>query len=366
MRKLSSATDPGTLASWIDGGYEGGDRALAAHARRVMLEEVGPSVHMRGLLEFSNECRCDCFYCGIRSSNGRANRFSLSVDEIERVALDCLASGFGSMTIQSGERRDEAFLEFVEHSLVRIKAATRCADLPDGLGITLCVGEQSRETFERFFEAGAHRYLLRIETSDPGLFRRLHPARQRFDRRVRALQDLKEIGYQVGTGVMIGIPGQDSTSLVRDIEFFHAIDADMIGMGPYIAADGTAAVEMERRGLRPEGSARERLTISLRMIAATRIALPDVNIAATTALQALSPTGREAGLAFGANVMMPIVTPQTNRQAYQLYDGKPCIDEDADACSSCTARRAAFVGRPVTYNQWGDAPHAIRVPKEAV
>ncbi|MCG8478214.1 MAG: [FeFe] hydrogenase H-cluster radical SAM maturase HydE [Spirochaetales bacterium] len=347
------------LASWLRGEAPGGDAALASRARSVMREEVGSEVRLRGLLEFSNRCRCDCHYCGIRKGTA-VRRFDLDEEEIAAAARFCLEQGHGSMTLQSGERRDEAFIRFVERCLRRIKVETRTAELPDGLGVTLCVGEQRRETYERFFEAGAHRYLLRIETSNPDLFGRLHPAEQRWEERVRALRDLKEIGYQVGTGVMIGIPGQTYEDLARDVLFFREIDADMIGMGPYIASPPPGDGEMRVRGLFPTLSAADRLRLSLRMIASTRIVLRDVNIAATTALQALSPTGREIGLAFGANVLMPIVTPGGNRSDYQLYAGKPCIDEDSSACAACTPRRAAAAMRPVSLNSWGDAPHAVR------
>ncbi len=359
------------MAAWLDGRHPGGDGVLASRARETMLAEVGPAVHMRGLLEFSNSCTQGCYYCGIRNDAGRSVRgvrraesvplrFTLSESEILDAARHCLNAGFGSMTLQSGERRDPAFVAFVERILRRIKAETTTPELPEGLGITLCVGEQRRDVYERFFNAGAHRYLLRIETSDPDLFARLHPPPQSFDRRVQALTELQEIGYQVGTGVMIGLPGQGGEELARDISFFAAIDADMIGMGPYIEAPGSAYVEMNRRSLLPAGSTAERLRRALRMIAVTRIALRDVNIAATTALQALSPTGREAGLMFGANVLMPIVTPGSRRDSYQLYQGKPCIDEAAEACTACIIGRAARVSRPVTQNGWGDAPHATR------
>lgn len=368
------------LTRYLAGEYPGGDGALASRAREVMLREVGAQVHLRGLLEFSNVCRCDCYYCGIRRQRRGDGveplvRFTLTEEEILRAAGRCAAAGFGSMTLQSGERRDPQFLGMVERVLRRIKKETRSDALRDGLGITLCVGEQSRETYERFFDAGAHRYLLRIETSNPDLFRRLHPREQRFDERVRALRRLKEIGYQLGTGVMIGIPGQSVEDLAKDILFFQEVDADMIGMGPYLEslAAGDAGINPGegrpgegrtgegRTGdapLKPDRSTAERLTLALRMIASTRIALRDVNIAATTALQAISPTGREAGLAYGANVLMPIVTPGDRRRAYRLYQGKPCVDEDADACEICTPLRAAKIGRPVTTNEWGDAPHA--------
>ena len=352
------------MARWLEGGFPGGDGALAAEARQVMLEEVGPEVHLRGLLEFSNICRCDCYYCGIRAGGDAdpeaPRRFSLSEQEIVEAARYSLEAGFGSMTLQSGERRDERFISFVEGALQRIKAETSGELLPEGLGITLCVGEQSPHAYRRFFEAGAHRYLLRIESSAPHLFARLHPPHQRLKERVAALRSLKEIGYQLGTGVMIGVPGQTAEDLARDIAFFREIDADMIGMGPYIPAAGSADREMRRRGLLPTLDDRSRLILSLRMIAVTRIALRDINIAATTALQALSPRGREAGLAFGANVLMPIVTPNALRSSYQLYNGKPCIDEEADACRECTIARVVSVGRPVSTNRWGDAPHAGR------
>lgn len=368
-RSGAPATSTSELASWLSGGYPGGDGALAAAARKVMLREVGPEVNLRGLLEFSNLCRCDCFYCGIRRSSatdgsGPLLRFSLTEEEILNAARQCAAAGFGSMTLQSGERRDRHFVEKVERVLKQIKRETISDALPEGLGITLCVGEQSRENYQRFFDAGAHRYLLRIETSNPELFATLHPPDQNFEQRVRALLELKEIGYQLGTGVMIGIPGQSFQDLAEDIEFFGRVDADMIGMGPFLESAG-ASSDDARTGpgaprLEPELTTAERLTLSLRMIAATRIAHGDLNIAATTALQAISPAGREAGLAYGANVLMPIVTPGERRRSYQLYEGKPCVDETSEACERCTPARALRAGRPVTENGWGDAPHATK------
>lgn len=356
--------DPATIVRRLAGTYRGGDVELARSARRAMLRAVGPQVHQRGLLEFSNHCARNCYYCGIRRAarldlDGE-RRYALSEDQIVAVAQLCRDAGFGSMTLQSGERRDRRFVRFVEHVLRRIKRETVTSALPQGLGITLCVGEQSREDYERFFEAGAHRYLLRVETSSPELFAQLHPQEQTLERRVHALRDLKQIGYQLGTGVMIGLPGQTLEDLARDVQFFEQIDADMIGMGPYIEPIGTPARLMRRRGLVAQQTPTDRFRLSLRMIAVTRLALPDVNIAATTALQALSPFGREAGLAHGANVVMPIVTPNSVRAAYQLYEGKPCVEDSADACVSCTARRVAAVARPVSHDVWGDAPHATK------
>ena len=330
---------------------------LAAAARAVMHREVGPAVHPRGLIEFSNICDRGCFYCGIRRGSP-GTRYTLSEEQIIRAARRSFQAGYGSMTLQAGERRDREFLDFLVAVLRRIKRETRSPELPEGLGITLSVGEQSREEYERLYEAGAHRYLLRIETSDPELFARLHPPGQRFDRRLRALGDLKEIGYQVGTGVMIGVPGQDEGSLARDVEFFREIDADMIGMGPYLEPREPVAALMKERGLAPAPPPDERLRLSLRMIAITRIVLRDVNIAATTALEVLAPGSRESALAHGANVLMPILTPRRRRGGYELYRGKAGVTDAVPVAAAGGAVRVA--GRPVTRNGWGDAPHATR------
>ena len=279
----------------------------------------------------------------------------MSEEEILRQALWCAAQGYGSVVLQSGECRDEDFISFVERVVRRIRTETVSQRLPRGLGITLCVGEQSRAAYERFFAAGAHRYLLRIETSDPELYAKLHPPSQDFEARVACLRTLRDIGFQVGTGVMIGLPGQTVAHLAADVEFFRDMDVDMIGMGPYIphartplGAPGAAAIP----------AAAERLELALRMIAVCRIVMPDVNIAATTALQAIASDGRERGLLHGANIIMPLLTPTGVRKDYLLYDGKPCVDESAEQCHACLARRIVSIGRTVAVDEWGDSPHA--------
>ncbi|MDC7220053.1 MAG: [FeFe] hydrogenase H-cluster radical SAM maturase HydE [Spirochaetales bacterium] len=325
---------------------------LRDEALSLMGKEVGNLVYYRGIIEFSNICRCDCRYCGIRKSNSKlSERYTLERNEIVDTALWCADQGYGSIVLQSGERVDPAFISFVESVVAEIKERSRSEKLPKGLGITLGIGEQSRETYRRLYEAGAHRYLLRIETTDPALYRRLHPKNQTLENRIECLGDLKEVGFQVGTGVMIGIPGQTLDMLARDIEFFRDRDIDMIGMGPYIThPHGDMASEgmMEKEAL---------LQLSLNMIAATRLVLRDVNIAATTALQALVPDGRERGLGYGANVTMPNLTPIKVRKGYQLYEGKPCLDESGTACGSCLLNRIRSVGRDVGFNLWGDSPH---------
>ena len=252
--------------------------------------------------------------------------------------------------MQSGERTDKSFVDFVEDVLKDIKIKTVSDKLPQGLGITLCVGEQSYDVYQRFFAAGAHRYLLRIETTNPELYSKIHPPEMSLENRKKCLRDLKDIGYQVGTGVMIGIPGQTIHDLANDILFFKEYDIDMIGMGPFIVHHQTPMKDAVV-------NKKEVFELALRMIEATRLFLQDVNIAATTALQAMDPLGREKGLQYGANIVMPLITPTRVRKDYQLYDDKPCVDEQSSDCRSCLLKRIESVGRTVGFNEWGDSNH---------
>ena len=319
-------------------------------AEQALLKNCGDTVRLRGLIEFSTRCSSDCHYCGIRRSNRELDRYTLTQGEIVETARWCGDKGYGSIVLQSGERRDAKFTRLISAAIRAIKAATVSAALPRGVGITLCVGEQSTDTYAEWFAAGAHRYLLRVETSSPKLFAALHPQSQTWSSRVQCLKSLKTLGYRVGTGVMIGLPGQSLDDLVDDLLFFRDIGADMIGMGPYIAHEhavlpGGATI--------PDGATR--LQLALRMIAAARLLLPRINIAATTALQTLSPDGREQGLRFGANVIMPQATPNRVRRLYTLYDGKPCLDDSARQCASCLEARINSVDRQVLWNDWGDS-----------
>lgn len=324
-------------------------------AEKTLLAHCGETVRLRGLIEFSNRCVLDCHYCGIRRGNRAVKRYSLTLDDVVACARWCADKGYGSLVLQSGERRDAAFVRRVEAMIRAIKDATRSNPQPEGLGITLCVGEQAPETYARWFAAGAHRYLLRIESSSPELFAQIHPENQRLETRVACLKVLREIGYQVGTGVMIGLPGQTVEHLIGDLLFFRDMDVDMIGMGPYIPH-----AQAVLSGVPAIPPADERLRLGLRMIAAARLLLRDVNIAATTALQAMAEDGREQGLRFGANVIMPQVTPPTVRKMYTLYDGKPCLDDSAEQCAVCLENRIASVGRTALKGQWGDSAHYRR------
>ena len=312
-------------------------------AEQALLSHRGDTVALRGLIEFSNRCTADCFYCGIRRSNRALGRYALNLDEIITSACWSAAQGYGSVVLQSGERHDSRFIRFVSDALREIKAATRSERLPQGVGITLSVGEQSPDTYAEWLAAGAHRYLLRMESSSPTLFAALHPPTQSYEKRVHCLRMLKSIGYIVGTGVMIGLPGQTVQHLVDDILFFRDIGADMIGMGPYIP---------HPQAVLPQAvpDATTRVDLSLRMIAATRILLPTINIAATTALQTLVPDGLVQGLRHGANVVMPQATPQRVRQQYTLYAGKVCLDDSAAQVSA----QIHAAGRRVLCDDWGD------------
>ena len=324
--------------------------ALFQKAYAMKLAQVGRKVYYRGIVEFSNVCTKDCYYCGIRRHNTEVDRFTMTDDEV----MECIEAAhlyrYGSVVLQSGERVDEDFVSRVETLVKRIKT------IGDGeLGITLSLGEQSPETLQRWFDAGAHRYLLRIESSNREIYRSLHPEDHDFDSRLRCIEDLRQIGYQVGTGVMIGLPGQTVEDLANDILFFKEQDIDMIGMGPYIVHHNTPLAEKM-----PDFDPERQLRLGLLMIALTRLYLKDVNIAATTALQALDPKGREMGLQAGANIIMPNITHTKYRTGYQLYDNKPCLDENAGMCRFCLDKRIDSIGEEVGYNEWGDSPHFLK------
>ena len=322
-------------------------------AYSVKVREVGKKVHLRGLVEISNICTKNCFYCGIRKGNTEVSRYSLSQEEILACAELTRQFEYGSLVLQGGERSDDAFTDFIEDTLRKIKAQPGAE-----LGITLSLGEQSLETYKRWFAAGAHRYLLRIETSSPELYKELHPADHLLEERKACLDRLREAGYQVGTGVMSGIPGQTLESLADDIEFFRKVDADMIGMGPVSPHPETPLGR--QFPAQPEDN-RSRLELSLRMIAITRLQLRDVNIAATTALQAIDPAqGRERGLRAGANVIMPNIGDTSRRRDYQLYEGKPGLDENAAAIRRSLERSVADAGCTVVYHEEGVPQHYLR------
>lgn len=328
-------------------------KKLFQAAYAVKVRYCGKRVAIRGIIEAGNVCSKNCYYCGIRRGNHSLGRYQLSEDEIVHLAELNAAENYASLVIQSGEIESNEHTDFIERVLRRIA--------PLNLGVTLSLGEQKEEVYRRWKDAGASRYLLRIETSNPKLYHTLHPADHNWERRVECLRALRRLGYQVGTGVMSALPGQSVEDLARDILFFGELDVDMIGMGPYIPHPDTP---MGKAGMDAELSNTERLEIGLKMIAVTRLYLHDVNIAAATALQALADNGREQGILAGANVIMPNITETKYRRRYQLYSGKPNLDENAESVRKELEQRLAKMGESISYGERGDSHHFKQRQKE--
>lgn len=323
---------------------------IYAKAAAIKEEYVGKKVYFRGLIEFSNICAKNCYYCGIRRGNKKVDRYFLTEQEVVEAALYAWKEQYASLVIQAGERSDKTHTQNITSLLKRIHQETN-----GEMHITLSLGEQSEETLREWFEAGAHRYLLRIEETDQALYRKLHPDDKTHDfaTRMNCLYTLRKIGYQVGTGVMIGLPFQTIENLADDLIFFRDIDIDMAGMGPYIEHEDTPLWEYRDTLLPRE----ERFNLTMKMIALLRIMMKDINIAATTAMQAIDPVGREKALKVGANVIMPNLTPVKYREGYLLYEDKPCVDEEADECKNCLEARIKLAGDEIGYGEWGDSVH---------
>ncbi|WP_167615461.1 [FeFe] hydrogenase H-cluster radical SAM maturase HydE [Maribellus sediminis] len=326
---------------------------LLKRSQEVKNREVGNKVYFRGLIEFSNICSKDCLYCGIRKGNEKVLRYHAKDEEILDACRFAWKNGFASVVLQSGELSSPAFVDRVDTLLKKIKQLSN-----NELGITLSCGEQTLETYKRWFESGAHRYLLRIESSNRELYYKIHPKNDdhSFEKRIEALGFLKEAGYQVGTGVMIGLPFQTYEDLANDLLFMKKLDIDMCGMGPYLEHEDTPLYQYRNMLM----SKQERFNLALNMVAVLRLLMPDINIAAATALQAIDPAGREKALAVGANVIMPNLTPCEYREEYQLYENKPCLDEDAELCRNCLEARIELAGAEIGYNEWGDSRHFIK------
>lgn len=330
---------------------EGDDKMqLLNKGVEIKKQYLGNKIYFRGLIEFSNHCIKDCLYCGIRKSNRNIHRYNLTDKEILDAAGFAYDNRFGSIVLQSGEMASPTFTKRIEKLLREIKRISK-----GQLGITLSLGEQETDVYCRWFEAGAHRYLLRIETSNEELYRKIHPSDplHSFTRRMNCLISLRETGYQAGTGVMIGLPFQTLEDLAMDLIFFRDMDIDMVGMGPYIEHSETPMYQF-RHLLMP---LQERFELSLKMIAALRVLMRNINIAAATALQAIDPVGREKAIMAGANVIMPNITPGMYRNDYALYENKPCVDEDPYQCKGCLDARIALTDAEIGYGEWGDSKH---------
>ena len=302
-------------------------RKLTEEAVRLRKQYYGDKVYTRGLIEFTNYCKNDCYYCGIRRGNRHAQRYRLSREEI----LDCCengyALGFRTFVLQGGEDP-----YYTDDRMADIVRSIR-RDYPD-CAITLSIGEKSYESYKLFKEAGADRYLLRHETASEELYRRLHPEEMLFSHRRQCLYALKTLGYQVGAGFMVGSPGQKMDHLAEDLVFLKELQPQMVGIGPFIPHHET------RFANETAGS----VGLTLFLLSVIRILLPKVLLPATTALGTMDPLGREKGLAAGANVVMPNLSPVKNRKQYDLYDNKICTGEEAAECRDCLEQRVLSTG----------------------
>lgn len=368
------ALDQAALESLLEETDEALVRALYIHADSVCERFYQGKVHFRGLIEFSNVCRKDCGYCGIRKRMASVKRYTMSKEQIVDIARWAHEQQYGSVMLQSGELLSESRLNFLCDVIHSIRRETEAMDHSSGrapqpsgqrgLGVALSVGELPRTHYRALKDAGAHRYLLRIETSNPELYARLHPqdSLHSWHTRYRCIKEAQNLGFQVGTGVMIGVPHQTVADQARDLLFFRDEGVDMVGMGPYVYEPGTPVgdmwlAEMKSRGMDKDAYKEWVFERTTRMTALARVTLGDVNIAATTALQAIRADGREVALRRGANILMPILTPADARQHYQLYEGKPCLDETATQCRACLELRVNTAGKEIAWGEWGDPVH---------
>ncbi len=306
------------------------DSYLAQKARDVREKIYGKEVYLRGLVEFSNYCKNNCRYCGIRRDNRNAQRYRLSEEEIFQCSDMGYDLGFRTIVLQSGEDP-----YYTDERLVNIVRGIKERH-PD-CAVTLSIGEREKESYRKLFEAGADRYLLRHETANKEHYEYLHPAEMSFDHRMQCLQDLKDIGFQVGAGMMIGSPGQKTEHLVEDLRFLRKLQPEMVGIGPFIPHHDTEYAAL------PAGT----VEMTLRLLSVIRLMLPEVLLPATTALGTIDPMGREKGILAGANVVMPNLSPSNVRGKYLLYDNKICTGDEAAECIRCMTARVASVGYEV-------------------
>lgn len=320
---------------------QSGDAAVRETLRREALalcrNYYGNQVYIRGLIEFTNYCKNNCYYCGIRRDNPHVRRYRLSTEEI----LSCCREGYGlgyrTFVLQGGE--DPYFTDERMTELIRqIREG-----YPD-CAITLSIGEREKDSYRKFREAGADRYLLRHETADAAHYRSLHPEGMNFSHRIQCLYDLKALGYQVGAGFMVGSPGQKLEHMAKDLLFLQKLQPEMVGIGPFIPHHDT------RYAKEQAGS----VEMTLFLLSVIRILLPKVLLPATTALGTMDPVGREKGLLAGANVIMPNLSPEKNRKDYSLYDNKICTGEEAAQSIASLRKRVESVGCQVVTDR-GDA-----------
>ena len=329
-----------TKDQWIQliGSREVYESQAAALAKKIREEHFGNQIYVRGLIEFTNYCKNDCYYCGIRRSNRNAERYRLTIEQILECTDTGYELGFRTFVLQGGE--DGYYTdERLEEIIKAIKEKH-----PD-CALTLSLGERSRKSYELFYQAGADRYLLRHETADAGHYQRLHPEEMSYEHRMNCLKELKAIGYQVGCGFMVGSPGQTEETLAEDMLFIQEFQPHMVGIGPFVPHHETPF------GREPGGTVED----TLYLLSLIRILEPTVLLPATTALGTIDPRGREKGILAGANVVMPNLSPTNVRKKYELYDNKICTGDEAAECRSCLSNRMKTIDCELVTHR-GDAP----------
>lgn len=300
-------------------------------ADEVRKKYVGDKVHLRGLIEFSNYCKCFCSYCGIRCENQFIDRYRLTEQEIINNAKLAIDLGYKTIVLQSGEDN-----YFDRNTMCKIITEIKKQDV----ALTLSIGERTYDDYQAFKDCGADRYLLRIETSDKALYERLHPYMS-FENRLECLKNIKKLGYETGTGCLVGLPNQTIESLADDILFFKELGADMIGVGPFLPHHQTPLKE-EKQGS---------FNLALKVMALTRIMLKDINIPATTAMETIHPNGRLIALQSGANVVMPNVTSVEYRKKYEIYPNKAGLNEDSKEYKSDIEKKIKSIGRIIAQDK---------------
>lgn len=311
---------------------------LYSKADEIRKQYKGDKVHLRGIIEFSNYCGRWCTYCGLRSDNKDLKRYRMTVEEILETARKAKKLGYRTIVMQSGEDNQYS-IELIEKIVASIKSEM-------DIFITLSLGERPKEEFIRMKNAGADRYLLKHETSDPSLYAKLHPDMS-FENRISCLKILKELDFEVGSGIMVGLPGQTLESIASDILLFKELNIDMVGLGPYIPNPLTPLYEdFKKYGYFAENLEYDLEEMVYKILALTRIVNKNVNLPATTALATTNPVeGREKALQRGANILMPNVTERKYRALYEIYPSKVCIDEKPEDCRACIEKRIRSIGR---------------------
>lgn len=300
-------------------------------ANEIRAKYKGNGVHLRGLIEFTNICKNNCFYCGLRCENKTIERYRLTEEEILNCAKRAVNAGYKTVVLQGGEDN-----YFTQEKICKIIKQIKKYDI----ALTLSIGEKTYEEYKAFKEAGADRYLMRIETTDKNLYESLHP-NMNFENRVECIKTIKKLGYETGTGCLVGLPNQTIDSLANDILFFKEINADMVGIGPFIPHPQTPLANGNK----------DNFDLALKVMAITRLILPDINIPATTAMETLKENGRTIALNSGANVVMPNMTDTIYRAKYELYPNKICINDSPDTCINCIKGKILSIGRDIAVSK---------------